>query len=263
MKLADLLQELLDLILPPACEGCGAVGKMGLCDDCTQKIILVQAPLCAHCGFPFDPSLARAPQLCSYCGEYAPMYDAARAYAMHSGPLRQAIIAYKFRGRMAIAPFLARLLAERLAAESTQLWPLPVDRIEALVPIPLHHERKQWRGFDQAAVLARHLGKLVDMPVWEHCLTRHRPTLPQVGLSMEERLENVQNAFAVTDAEAVRGRTVLMVDDVYTTGATAADAARALKSAGVEAVYLLTITRTVPDWHPAFRAESLYDDAYH
>lgn len=254
MRLVGVLQELVDLIFPPACEACSALGRLGLCERCMKQVVTVGEPLCAHCGVPFDPAVSRPPRLCSYCNSEAPLFDGARAYGLHTGPLRQAVISYKFRGRTALAPFLAALLAERVAAEEDCHWGLPLSGMDAVVPVPLHSERLRWRGFDQAALLCRHLATALEKPLWEHFLMRSRSTLPQVGLNLDQRRENVRNAFEVTDAAAILGRRLLIVDDVYTTGATANDAARALKAAGADEVHLVTITRTVPDWHPAAHA---------
>ncbi len=251
MNIAGTVRQLLDLIFPPACEACGAVGEAGLCSRCMEGVLPLQEPYCAQCGRPFDPNVARAPQLCASCRSAAPHFDGARAYGLHLGPLREVVISLKFRGRTCVVPFLSRLLAQRWAAEGESSWPLPLSDVDALIPVPLHPERLRWRGFDQATLLTRRLAPAVGKPVWEDCLRRHRPTLPQIGLNPQQRRENVKNAFTVPDAGAVRGTSLLLVDDVYTTGATANDAARALKAAGAGAVYLLTVTRAAPEWHPA------------
>lgn len=251
MRIGKAVREILDLVFPPACEVCGEVGESGLCSKCIEQVLLVEEPYCSHCGKPFDPNVARPPQLCELCRSNAPSFDGARAVGLHTGSLRRVIITYKFSGRTSVAAFLARLLAERVTAEAEALWPLPLADVDAIVPVPLHSQRKRWRGFDQAALLAHPLGRAMEKAVWEECMARERPTLPQIGLTPQQRRENVKNAFAVREEGRLRGKRVLLVDDVYTTGATGMDAARALKAAGAGEVYLITVSRAAPDWHPA------------
>ncbi len=251
MDIGKAFREIMDLIFPPACEACGAVGELGLCSACMQQVTLVEEPYCAQCGQPFDPNVSTPPQLCASCRSEAPHLDGARAVGLHTGPLRHAIISCKFKGRTSVAPFLARLVAERMVAEAEYSWPLPLVEVDALVPVPLHPQRRRWRGFDQAALIVQGLAPAVGKPAWEDCIQRHKPTLPQIGLSPQQRRDNVKNAFVIPDEGLVRGKRLLLVDDVYTTGATGNDAARALKAAGAGEVYLLTVTRAAPDWHPA------------
>jgi ComF family protein len=251
MMIGKAVREILDLVFPPACEVCGEVGEPGLCSNCIQQIVPVEEPYCAHCGKPFDPNVARPPQLCESCRSNAPSFDGARAVGLHTGPLRRVIITYKFNGRTSLAVFLARLLTERVAAEAEASWPLPLADVDAVVPVPLHPHRKRWRGFDQAALLARPLGRAMEKAVWEDCMVRDRPTLPQVGLTLQQRRDNVKNAFSVREKRRIINKRLLLVDDVYTTGATGMDAARALKAAGAAEVYLVTVSRAVPAWHPA------------
>ncbi len=180
----------------------------------------------------------------------APYFDGARAFGLHTGPLRDCIIAYKFGGRTSAAPFLAELMARRVTIEASEFWPLPLHRADLVAPVPLHPERRRWRGFDQAGLLVNYLAPLIETPQI-NCLQRVRATAPQVKLSPRQRRENLKNAFAVRCPEAVTGKSIIIVDDVLTTGATANDAARALKANGASEVYLLTVSRAVPEWHPA------------
>ncbi len=249
--LSGVFRAVMDLLFPPACEACGAVGDIGLCEDCLAQTPIVQPPYCAQCGIPFDPAAARPPQLCDLCRSDAPHFDAARAYGLHTGPLRTAIVAYKFKGRMGLADYLAGLMARRIALEARSEWPVPYSQADAIVPLPLHPTRRRWRGFDQAGLLAARLGTLMQVPVGQRWLSRGRHTPPQIGLTPSQRAENVRGAFTVAEPEQVAGKRLILVDDVLTTGATARDASRALKSARAAAVYLLTVSIAPPDWHPA------------
>jgi ComF family protein len=130
----------------------------------------------------------------------------------------------------------------------TALWQrLESDRIpgELIVPIPLHPRRLRQRGFNQAVLLARPLGRMLGIATYPRVLKRVRNTPPQVNLKPEERRKNVRGAFAVSERQRVYGREVIVVDDVYTTGATVQECAKVLKKAGAEAVHVLTLARAV------------------
>jgi len=154
-------------------------------------------------------------------------------------PLRDAVHALKYEGVRALATPLAALMAA-----TCSLAPLPVA---AVVPVPLHPRRVRQRGYNQAALLARELARLLVLPLHEEWLERARNTPSQVGLTRAERWANVDGAFrvaaAASDAGALAGQRVLLVDDVFTSGATLRAAAGALRSAGAEGVWAVTLTR--------------------
>jgi ComF family protein len=169
---------------------------------------------------------------------------------LHAGTLRSAILNYKFENRRRLAEPLGGLLAGRFAREAEESEGLPWQRVDCLVPVPLHPRRRSWRGFDQSLLLAQEMSRHTGLPVVSDGLVRVRPTTPQVELSTRERHENVRRAFAPL-GEVLRGRNLLLVDDVYTTGATLSEVARAAREAGAASVYALTISRPPPAWHPA------------
>jgi ComF family protein len=146
-------------------------------------------------------------------------------------------MALKYHGRLSAAPLLGKLLAQTL---TQRLGPDPADGI---VPIPLHPTRMRERGFNQAIVLAQALAKRLGLPIRKDLLIRHRPTEPQAGLSRAERLANVREAFRLHPDPWVRLKRILLVDDVYTTGATAEACARLLKQAGASTVTAAAIAR--------------------
>ena len=119
-----------------------------------------------------------------------------------------------------------------------------------MVPVVLHPRRRNWRGFDQAVLLSRCLARLADLPCREQILVRSKDTAPQIGLTPTQRRTNMKDAFAVPEPEAVAGESLLLIDDVYTTGSTLNEAAKVLHRAGAESVWALTITRAMPSWHP-------------
>jgi competence protein ComFC len=247
--LDKLLGPLLDLLFPPKCEVCGKLGRPAFCNECREEILFTVAPLCEVCGTMVPPAAAERGR-CPDCAQEKRYFDAARSVGVHHGSLRRAILNYKFNNARRLEGPLGKLLADRLAGDAVSPCPMPSGELHGILPIPLHPTRRAWRGFDQALHLCRKLGNLMDLPVVEGLLLRVKPTRPQVDLTPEQRRENVRGAFAV-QGTPLEGRNVLLVDDVYTTGATANRAAQACRQGGAAGVYVLTLSRPAPPWHPA------------
>ncbi len=237
----------LDLLYPTQCPVCqarlGADRRDPLCGGCWTRIARLDPPYCVVCGVPATgeaglvtpgETARRAP--CLACRSDPPPFDYARAAALYLDPLRSAVHAFKFHGKRALARPLADLVVEQCAQD----LPAPAD---ALVPVPLAPDREHERGFNQAALLAERVGQALARPVRTGWLGRARPTRPQSELAAAERRRNVRGAFRATSA--VAGCHVLVIDDVLTTGATAAECAHALRTAGARIVGVLTVARVV------------------
>jgi ComF family protein len=153
--------------------------------------------------------------------------------AFYDGSVLAAIHHLKYQRQLIYARFLGQLLAVSRAADL-------VAAADLVVPVPLHPRRLRWRGFNQAILLAQNFP---DVPLGREILIRRRPTLPQVKLSPQERQTNVKGAFVVPDPAAIKDKSLLLIDDVYTTGATVKECARALRRAGVGNVEVLTVAR--------------------
>jgi ComF family protein len=225
----------LDLVFPALCPVCGATLAAGrrdpLCGACWAAVPRIGAPCCARCGAPVVTGEAGT---CGPCAAAPPAWDWARAGAEYAGVIREAIHALKFEGR--------RALARPLAAVVLAQWGTAVGAdVTGLVPVPLTPARERERGFNQAALLAEALAVALQVPVRPRWLRRVRATAPQSDLGAAERQANVQGAFGA--AAATAGRHVVVVDDVLTTGATAAACARALRAAGAVRVGVLTVAR--------------------
>lgn len=222
----------LDLVFPRRCAGCGRLGDW-LCAACRGGLVPIGEPVCGRCGRAgvVGPS-------CSRCRVTLTAIDGIRAGYVLVGPARQAVHRLKYNGIAALAEPMGALLAAHLARQ-----PLPS---ELLVPVPLHPRRLKARGYNQAARLAAHLGEQTGLPVVE-ALVRARETPPQVQVgTLAARRQNVAGAFAGAAAlAAVRGRRVLVVDDVVTTGSTLDACATVLKAAGAATVWGLTFAREV------------------
>jgi len=231
----------LDLLYPPVCCGCGSPTEgPGFCQGCRVRITLVRPPLCPVCGVPF-PTPTASDHACSRCLVHPPRYDRARACAVYDttrstpDPLKSALQRFKYDRDVSLAPVLADLMAAHA--------PLLADDYDVVMPVPLHKQRLRWRGFNQALLLARPLVGRVRVDPFT--LRRQRATASQVGLSEADRQRNVRDAFTVDRPERVARRSILLVDDVYTTGATADACAGALLDAGASRVDVLVLARAI------------------
>jgi ComF family protein len=221
------LAALLDLVYPPRCAACGEpAAAEPFCPVCAEAIEPVP-PGCDRCGLPG----ARA--TCAACLADPPPFDAVRAGGLFGGPLADAVHAFKYGGR----PALARPLGAWLATRAS----VPPGAV--VVSVPLARGRRIERGYDQAALLADALARAagVRRRRLRGALTRTRETVPQVGRSRAERARNVDGAFEAT--RRVAGADLVLVDDVVTTGATAAAAAAALRRAGARSVVVVALAR--------------------
>jgi len=233
--------RLADLALPPLCLSCGkGVGAHGaLCGDCWAAVGFIEAPVCPVSGvpFPYDPGpgMVSAAALAS-----PPPYAAARAVMRYSDESAKLIHHFKYADRMEAALAFARWMA-RAGADL-------LDGADFIAPVPLHRRRLFSRRFNQSAELARRISGLSGVVFIPDLLERVRATRPQVGLSGDARRRNVAGAFQLgaRARELVRGRVVVIVDDVMTTGATVEACARVLKAAGTREVRVLCLARVVP-----------------
>jgi competence protein ComFC len=241
----QIIDGVLNLFFPEDCLSCGAsVARRqdrGVCDLCWEKALSLRIvpPWCPCCGLPFQQRLVDDYHLCGPCAIHLPSFSGARAFGYYMSELRQMIHSLKFRGRRDLSSLFAPLLASVFHEAWTR------EEVDLIVPVPLHPKRQRERTFNQAAVLARDLARLLALPYREHALSRVRYTPPQVGLSDAERLLNIRQAF-VGRQELNAGKRILLIDDVMTTGATVAGASQALLQAGARRVSVLTLARAVP-----------------
>jgi len=230
----------LEFFLPRMCLFCGvAVGEaaaVAVCPECEAQIQWVASPLCTCCGVLFA-SRDGADRVCGACQADPPPFSRARAAALYDGPVAQAITRFKFSRQLAFLPVMQHWLKRPLGLEL-------VAAADLLAPVPLHPKRIKNRGFNQSLFLAR---AFPEAPVAREAVVRTRHTAPQVGLNPKQRQDNVKGAFAVTDPARVKGKSVLLIDDLFTTGATAKECARVLRRAGARRVEVLTVARVEYD----------------
>ena len=229
------------LLFPPVCAGCRRmVSQPGaLCGACWPKLRFLERPWCAVMGTPFTHDMGEG-FLSAEAIANPPPFERARAAVAYSGVARQMVQGLKYTDRTDLAPWMARWMV-RAGAEL-------IADADVVVPVPLHWRRFLSRRFNQSAELARAIAGLAHLPFEPTAIRRVKLTRQQVGLALGSGEDNVRAAFAVPpEAEiAVRGRRVLVVDDVYTTGATVSAVARALKKGGAAAVDVLTFARVLP-----------------
>ncbi|WP_267421652.1 ComF family protein [Methylobacterium sp. GC_Met_2] len=226
----------LSLIYPPACSGCGAAtaDPGALCSSCWSGLRLIEEPVCQRYGTPFAVDLGIGPLLSPRAIAEPPVFGRCRAVALYDSVARRLVHRLKYEDRLDLAKVMARMMS----ASGRGL----IAEVECFVPVPLHRARLWRRRFNQAALLAQAIAVDAERPFVPAALERVRATRSQVGLSRVARAENLSGAFRVPPAEAhrIRGRRVLLVDDVTTTGATGNAAARALLRGGAASVDLLT-----------------------
>ncbi len=213
---------------------------MPVCATCLNEIRPPASEACGRCGHALAAPLDEGSRICLHCLAHPAEYDGAVCAAAYEGRGRELIHLLKFRGVRTAAEYWA----QRLAALTSELPETP----ELVTPVPLGKKRQRERGFNQSSEIARRLAKKIDCRYEPHALERQRETRPQSELPLADRQRNLQHAFAA-DRQRVAGRSVLLVDDVLTTGATARAAAQALCAAGARRVMLATAARA--DLHQA------------
>ncbi len=235
----NLKTGLLDLLFPPLCMACReplGAGR-GFCAGCWSRIAFLDGPLCECCGVPFEFDAGEGMR-CAACLAKTPDYDRARAIFVYDENSRGPVLALKHADRLELVPGFAQWLERSGRAVLAEA--------DLIVPVPLHPLRLWRRRYNQAAELARALARRTGKPLALQVLARSRPTKSQGEMaSSKARRRNVQGAFRVSQPARIAGRSLLLVDDVLTTGATADSCARALKRAGAAKVQVLALARAV------------------
>ncbi len=246
--LSEPLDWLVDWLYPPRCRACGnpihGPDAQAFCSLCWSQITLVSHPMCSLCGRPF-PDSSGADHLCGGCLVHPPQFVRARSWACYprdessEHPLRHVVQRFKYGRKVSLGKPLGRLMARGCEEFLTAC------AIDLIIPVPLHPKRLRWRGFNQAVLLARQVSRAKGVTIDPFVLSRSRETPPQTQLAEDERRKNVRGAFMLDSKKSVRGKTFLVVDDVYTSGATVNECSRTLMAGGAKEVYVLTLARTV------------------
>ncbi len=241
-------RRVLDALLPPRCLHCGTIvdAPGTLCMGCWNKAQFLSAPQCDRCGLPFELAPpdsnedAAGPLItCGACIADPPRFDRARAAMRYDDQARALVLKFKHADATHAAPGYAAWMSRAGAAL--------LQDCDLIAPVPLHRWRLLWRRYNQSALLAHAIGRGAGKPVIADLLRRRRATPSQGRLGRTQRFQNVAGAFALKAAHAdrVKGRRVLLIDDVMTTGATVEECAKVLKRAGAAGVDVLTLARVV------------------
>jgi ComF family protein len=222
--------RLLDALFPPFCCNCGVLG-FELCPDCINKIIVInQHKICPICG-----DFSENGRTCQDCINSKPYFDQLRSWGEYSGALRQAIQKFKFENGLGLIRYFSKP-----SIEFIQSWNIEFSHV---VPVPLSKSRQQSRGYNQAALLTNSISRDLHIEYKPNAITRVKDTLSQVGLNSKERQENVLNVFEA-DLNENQEKSVLVIDDITTTGSTLNECAKALKNAGAKKVFCYTVAKT-------------------
>jgi ComF family protein len=244
VNLRELLNNVSDIIFPPRCPACAEIinppANRIFCSPCQEKIKFITGSICPVCGIPFLSSSAPS-HICGNCLETKTYYSQARAVASFETVIMDTIHKFKYGRNIAVGETLCSLMA----GFSFPDFEYPGDSL--LIPVPLHIKKLRERGFNQSLLLANALGAEHKLRVNFSLLKRCKSTLTQTGLNKKAREENIKGAFIVTDKKMVAGSDIILIDDVFTTGATINECARTLLRAGAQKVTALTLARVLPN----------------
>lgn len=237
MRLVVPFRLLADVALPARCPGCGLVTGEDhrFCTDCWSSLRFIAPPWCADCNVPMPFDLGDAAR-CARCLETPPRHAGVRAAVAYGPVARTLALQLKYGGRIAYAETAARHMVRLLP-----------DRADLLVPVPLHARRLWWRGFNQAALIAQSLAQLCDVPADVDVVRRVRSTPPLRGIGARQRRRVVEGAFALAPGASSRlsGKAVVLIDDVYTSGATTNACVAQLRRGGAASVTILCWARVL------------------
>ncbi|HEX3797230.1 MAG TPA: ComF family protein [Verrucomicrobiae bacterium] len=240
--LKPLRDAALGLLYPETCQICNherAKPAEGfVCPPCWKKIHFIRPPFCDRCGLPFQGAITTKFE-CANCREMDLHFSYARSAVVANAFLLEIIHRYKYQRALWFEPFLADLLIREAAPV------LAKNPYDLIIPVPLHPAKQREREFNQAGRLATRLSRATQIPLNAKLLRRVKPTQTQTHFTRSERAKNMQDAFALRVGEPVNGRRIVILDDVFTTGATTSACAKVLLSAGAAEVSVWTVARGI------------------
>jgi len=239
-RFVQALDQALAFVYPNVCQLCRvrtAAATTGyVCDCCARNVRFIEPPFCRRCGLPYEGEI-KVEFTCTNCHDLELAFEFARSAVLAHGTVLDIIHRYKYQRALWFESFLGDLLVRKARTDpQRQSW-------DALVPVPLYPARERHREFNQAQRLARLLGRALNLPVQAQWLRRVRPTRTQTQLSRSDRADNMRAAFELHRSARVAGLRCVLVDDVFTTGATTSECARVLKQAGARSVCVWTVAR--------------------
>ena len=225
-----MLKKLHQTIFPnlcPVCREASTDAVAEICDSCFEACLPLEQPQCTLCAAPYDGFL----NCCQDCLVQTPPWDAAVSSFHYTGAIRQGVHLFKYHQRTELLPFIVKVLATA-----------QFDDVDVVCPVPMHWLKEFWRGYNQVDLLATTLAKTMGIPS-KKLLKRRKWTRAQVRLNRKERLKNIVDVFRAVNKENIKGRSILLLDDVMTTGATLSACSQVLKTAGAKKIFILTLAR--------------------
>ncbi len=250
----EALDALASVIFPAPCRICEATlttaSRIPVCSTCLNSLKPLTGVACQKCGRPFVSAVATAgPRpLCHLCRRDVYNFDLARSFAAYTDAMVRAIVLLKYHEVTPLGAWFAARLAELVARDEEAF------AADVVVPVPLHVSRLRERGYNQAELIARPLAKRLGLPLRSYLLVRTRPRPEKLKLTRQERWRTVRGAYAMRTEAKIDKLRVLLVDDVFTTGATLDSCARVLRKAGASRIVALTVARVAPEWLPGSSA---------
>lgn len=229
-----MIKEVIDLLYPRRCPLCDTVLEFGgtqVCQSCMKKQVRITPPYCMKCGKTIEDITE---EYCGDCTQLPKSYDRGFPAFAYVGDIKDAIYAFKYKNQRDYSSFFATCILEQYGKQLKEL------KLDGLVPVPIHRDKRKLRGYNQAEVLAKDLGKKLQVPVYPNYLLRVVNTSPQKELNDKTRLKNLKNAFKIGENK-IKLKKVLLVDDIYTSGATVEACTKVLLEAGAERVYYTSV----------------------
>ena len=239
---SETSDAVLNLIFPIYCQGCGVKlsydNKRYLCEGCFKNIKLKSPPLCIKCGKSVSGD-KESKSLCAECLNRNYHFAAAWQCCEYEGLIKELIHKFKYNGKLLLKGVLGEILCGFAKSR------IDYKRVDAIVAVPMHRANFVKRGFNQAAILSEILSKSLDIPFLDKCLSKIKNTKQQVSLNRNERSLNIRDAFCVKKGADIKGKRLLLVDDVFTTGATVDECSKVLNAQGAKAVWVLVLARGI------------------
>lgn len=239
----SFLKTLFNIVLPPRCAYCGKIvaDEHSICEECYSKLHFISEPYCKICGTPFESEEEIALSkhfICPNCASKKHYTRLNRSAVVYDDFSKKALLSFKFHDKISLSKLFAKWL--KIAGKD-----ILEQGVDVIIPVPLSYRRLFKRKYNQSAVLAFNLSKLIDIPVLTNVLIKTRHTKPQASLKENLRSKNIKNAYSIKKSEKIKGKRVLLIDDIMTTGSTLSECAKTLLRAGVKSVDTLTIARTL------------------